>query len=405
MTNPDKDLLFLSQRIPYPPNKGDKIRSYNILRHLAASRRVHLGCFVDDPDDWQHVEVLKDICDETCFVRLNPGREKFRALKGLFTGEALSLPFYRNREMANWVESLVARRTPANAFVFSSAMAQYILPRRPSFRQFLMDFVDVDSDKWRQYADSQSWPKSLIYKREFEKLLTYDRKVASSADASILVSEAEAELFRNLAPESAERIFAIENGIDCDFFTPGMEFQTPYSGQSPILVFTGAMDYWPNVDAVTWFAKDVFPGIRARWKDAAFFIVGGGPTADVRKLQGQPGIFVTGRVVDVRPYVAHAHAVVVPLRIARGIQNKILEGMAMAKPVIASPQALEGIECKAGEEMFVAETAAEIIAAVAQVVEEPDAERMGGAARRRMVEFYDWDTKLARLDALLDSEK
>ncbi len=358
---------------------------------------------MDDPDDWQHTDALKEICDETCFIPLDPGRAKLRALKGLLTGEALSLPFYRNREMVGWVKDLVERRSPENAFVFSSAMAQYILPLRPAFRHFLMDFVDVDSDKWLQYADSQSWPKSLIYKREYEKLLAYDRVVAAVADASALVSEAEAELFRKLASESAEKIFAIENGIDCDFFTPGIEFQTPYSGEGPVLVFTGAMDYWPNVDAVTWFAKEVFPGVRSRWKDAAFFIVGGSPTADVQKLQGQPGIAVTGRVGDVRPYVAHAAAVVVPLRIARGIQNKILEGMAMGRPVIATPQALEGIECKPGEEMIVAETATEIIAAVAKAVEGPDAERMGAAARRRMIESYDWNTKLARLDALLES--
>jgi sugar transferase (PEP-CTERM/EpsH1 system associated) len=403
MQNSGRDILFLCQRIPFPPDKGDKIRSYHFLKHLASRRRVHLGCFIDDPRDWKGVDILEDICGETCFTALNPRWAKIRALSGLITGKALTLPYYHSRKMSDWVNSIVDQVQPGTAFVFSSAMAQYVLPHRRALGRIVMDFVDVDSDKWRLYAESRSWPMSAVYKREYRKLLAFDRMAAAATDSSVLVSEAEAELFRKLAPESAERIFAIGNGIDGDYFTPGIEFETPYNGQVPVLVFTGAMDYWPNVDAVTWFAREIFPGVRARWKDAAFFIVGGNPTAEVRKLQGQPGITVTGRVADVRPYVAHAAAVVAPLRIARGIQNKVLEGMAMGRPIIATPQALEGIECEPGEEIMVAETVAEIIAAIAWAIEESNAERMGGAARRRMLESYNWNAKLARLDALLDA--
>ncbi len=395
------DVLFLAQRLPFPPNKGDKIRSYNFLKHIASKRRVHLGCFIDDPRDWEEANALKKLCGETCFIGLEPGRARVRSLKGFFSGQALTIPYYHDRKMAAWVRSVIDTVKPRTAFVFSSAMAQYVTARRQDFTRIIMDFVDVDSEKWRLYADNQPWPLSWVYKRENRALLAYDRWVAGVVDASVFVSKAESDLFRALAPECADKISFIENGIYSDFFSPERTYISPFNG-GPVLVFTGAMDYWPNINAVKWFVKKVLPLVRSRIPKVEFFIVGGNPTTEVQGLQRQPGVSVTGRVDDVRPYIAHSDVVVVPLRIARGVQNKLLEGMAMGKAVVATPQAVEGIDAHPGTELLMGETAETFAGAVIEAMDERVSKRLGAAARSRMTRDFDWGAKMAVLDNLLN---
>jgi sugar transferase (PEP-CTERM/EpsH1 system associated) len=263
-----------------------------------------------------------------------------------------------------------------------------------------MDFVDVDSDKWRQYARRAKPPMKWVYAREAERLLDFDRKVAVRADASLFVSDAEAGFFKSLIPEADAKIHAISNGIDCAYFSPLHTLSSPFQGAGPHLVFTGTMDYRPNIDAVCWFAADIFPRVRNAIPAATFTIVGAKPTRQVEELAGQPGIRVTGRVPDVRPYLAHATAIVAPLRIARGIQNKILEGMAMAKPVVTTAQGLEGIEATPGRDVLVADTVEAFVAAVREAVK-PEAQEIGRAARRLMEECYTWKGRLALLDQLV----
>jgi len=393
-----EDLLFLAHRIPYPPDKGDKIRSWHMLRHLVGNWRVHLGAFVDDPADWAHAEVLRGVCADVCLRPLHPRTGKLRALTALATGEALTLPYYRDRVMARWVESRLAAGVQA-VVVYSSAMAQFVMQAEGTRR--VMDFVDIDSDKWRQYAPTKPWPLSWLYAREARKLLEWERRVARAFDASLFVSEAEARDFRVLAPESAPKVGFFNNGVDTDYFSPAHAFDSPFPAAGRALVFTGAMDYWPNVDAVAWFAREVLPRVRRAAPDVRFYIVGSRPAPDVRALAGE-AVTVTGRVPDVRPYLAHAAAVLAPLRIARGIQNKVLEGMAMAQAVVATPQALEGIAARPGEEVWVAEDAAAQAEQILGLLRARDrAREMGAAARRRVVADYTWTPNLARLDALL----
>ncbi|MEW5771373.1 MAG: TIGR03087 family PEP-CTERM/XrtA system glycosyltransferase [Pseudomonadota bacterium] len=393
------DLLFLAHRIPYPPDKGDKIRSWHMLRHLARDWDVHLGAFVDDPADWPHAEVLRGVCADVCLRPLDPRTGKLRSLTGLLTGEALTLPYYRDAALDRWVRSKLDSGV-RKVVVYSSAMAQFVMHAEGARR--VMDFVDIDSDKWRQYAPTKAWPMSWLYAREARKLLAWERRVAAGFDASLFVSEAEARDFRALAPESSARIGHFYNGVDTDYFSPAHVFDTPFSAGEQAVVFTGAMDYWPNVDAVTWFAREVLPRLRqARGADVSFYIVGSRPSPAVQELAG-PGVVVTGRVPDVRPYLAHAALVVAPLRIARGIQNKVLEGMAMAKAVLASPQALEGVAARPDAEVVVAEDAASTAEAVQRLIADPGRCReIGGAARARVLADYTWAPNLARLDALL----
>jgi len=395
------DLLFLSQRIPYPPNKGDKIRSFYILRHLAQRHRVHLGCFVDDPEDWQHVEALKEFCVDTHIARLDPRKAKIRSVAGLFNGEPLNLPYYRDPGFARWVNTVLHGVRPAAMFVFSSNVAQYAIGPNQRRPRFVMDFVDVDSDKWRQYAETKSWPLNWVYRRESQTLLTYDRRMAELADASIFVSDAEAALFRSLAPESAGKVHAVENGIDSGFFAPGTNYPNPTEAAHRTLVFTGAMDYWPNIDAVTWFAEEIFPLVRERHPEVTFFIVGSNPSADVSKLGARPGIHVTGRVADVRPYLAHATAAVVPMRIARRIQNKVLEAMAMGRPVVTTPEGFEGIKAIPGTELLVAADSRAFAEATVRAVEDPSVATMGSAARQRVLDDFSWPAKLEAIDRLI----
>ncbi len=400
-------LLFLAQRIPYPPNKGDKLRSFAVLRHLSQFWDIHLGCFIDDPDDWRHVEALRSYCADLRCVGLNKRWATLRSMRGLLAGQALSEPYFHDSALARWVGATLRDVQPSAAFLYSSVMAQYLPPIRDTpAPRVVMDFVDVDSDKWSQYSRAQPWPMSWLYARESRRLLTYDRAVAARADASVFVSPAEAALFQRLAPEAAPKIHAISNGVDFDQFTPdatNAPSPDPFPPGSRRIVFTGAMDYWPNIDAVIWFAEAMLPAIQAVLPQAVFCIVGGNPSPAVVALARWPGVIVTGRVPDIRPYLTHAEAVVAPLRVARGIQNKVLEGMAMAKIVITTAQGLEGIDAVAGRDLLMADDAPAFIAATIRALTDAALSPMGAAARRQAIAAYRWDDKLAAYQALLET--
>ncbi len=387
-------LLYLVHRIPYPPNKGDKIRSYHLLKHLARKYEVHLGAFVDDENDWQYEEELKKFCKSCCLVPMNPKRAKIKSLSGLLKNEALTLPYYRSGKLDDWVKRTMDENRIGRIVVFSSAMAQYV---EDVDAARIMDFVDVDSDKWSQYADAKSWPLNWLYRREGRLLLDYERKIAESFDASFFVSPHEAALFRNLAPAAKNRIHHYSNGVDAEYFSPARDYKNPYEEDEEVLVFTGAMDYWPNVDAVCWFAQDIFPKIRSQRPKARFFIVGSNPAKSVLQLKELPGIEVTGRVEDVRPYLAHAKLAVAPLRVARGVQNKVLEAMSMARHVIASRQAMEGIETNEG--CCIANDADEFASLSLQHLDSVT----NPAGRDAILASYDWESNLSEIDRFLEN--
>ncbi len=348
------NLLFLSHRIPFPPDKGDKIRSYHILRHLASRFKIHLGCFFNSPDDARHAEQLRGLCADVYCLPLRRSQKALRAARGLCQGLSISEACYRDARMRAWAAQAVHRHDIDDIFVFCSAMFPYVR-EWVAGKRIVVDLVDVDSEKWRAYARSAIWPLGWIYRYEQHKLLSLEEEAASRSENALLVSQAEKETFAALAPQCASRVTVVENGVDLDHFDPGLAFPNPYPvGISPI-AFTGAMNYRPNADAVTWFARDVLPAIRAVHAGAEFWIVGANPTASVRRLASSPGVRVTGAVSDTRPYLAHAACAVAPLRIARGVQNKVLEAMAMARPAVVTTSALEGLRAVSGQELLVAE--------------------------------------------------
>ncbi len=397
------DVLFLVHRIPYPPNKGDKLRSFNLLKQLSRHYRIHLGAFIDDEQDWRYVDEVRALCrGETHFARLSPRAAKLRSLPSLLSSRPLSLAYYRDRGLRRWVRRLLREQPIRRVLVFSGAMAQYVDDKNAAALRRVMDFVDVDSDKWRQYAASRAWPMNWLYRREARTLLRYERRIAATFDASVFVSAREADLFKALAPETAARVWGIRNGVDSGYFDPVLPSPAPYPLHDRPIVFTGAMDYWANVEAVTWFAKQVLPAVRAQNEEARFYIVGARPTPEVIELKRLPGVVVVGGVEDIRPYIAHAVLAVAPLRIARGVQNKVLEAMAMAKPVVATPQALDGIVCEVGREVLLAESAADFAAQVAALIERGGDPALACAARARVVADYNWESNLRRFERLLE---
>jgi sugar transferase (PEP-CTERM/EpsH1 system associated) len=341
------------------------------------------------------------LCKDAYFASLDRRLAKLRCLTGLVCGDPLSFTYFRHPGLRAWTVRTLNEIQPDVVFINSSNMAQYVLdqPFRP--RRLIMDFVDLDSDKWRAYAARARSPWRWVYAREAERVCEQELRIAAAADASVFVSDAEAALFRQLAPHYGAKTQAISNGVDVAYFTPQKAYQPPYDPSLPTYVFTGMMDYWPNIDAVAWFARELLPAIRLRVHEAQFYIVGARPSPAVQALAELPGVHVSGRVPDVRPYLHYATAAVAPLRVARGIQNKVLEAMAMAKPTIVTPAALAGINAQPGKEVLLAEDAQGLVAAASRLANGFTAHELGAAARARVVADYSWEAHLAQLDRLL----
>jgi sugar transferase (PEP-CTERM/EpsH1 system associated) len=322
----------------------------------------------------------------------------------LLTGEALSVTFFRDRGLQRWVDDVVTRVKPEMIFVNSSNMAPYILDL-PRTGKRVVELGDVDSEKFRSYSETAGTPMRQIYRREWRLVRELERRVALECDYSVLVTEPEAALFRTHVPEAADKIVGISCGVDHRYFNPSHDYEAPFDpGSGPVFVFTGTMDYLPNIDAVIWFAEKVLPIIRRSLPTARFFIVGSNPADDVKRLEKMAGVTVTGRVPDVRPYVFHATASVGPMRIARGIQNKVLEAMAMARPVIVTSDALEGIAAHPESELLRADTAETFAAAAHRLgADVTEGRRIGEAARRRVLADYSWGSRLQGFDRLLIS--
>lgn len=395
-------LLFLAHRLPWPPNKGDKVRSYHFVRHLAERYRLYLGTFVDDAADWPHVEALRQMCAGLYVEPLLPWLKRATSSRAFITGEPLTLPYFRSRALQKWAQEMAERERIRRVIAFSSPMAQY-LPVLPRART-VVDFVDLDSAKWGDYAARRAWPASAVYRREAGRLHAFERAAAQRADLSLFVTDEEAQRFVAQAPECAARVRTLRNGVDSDYFSPGAACPSPFVEDEQALVFTGAMDYWPNVDAVVWFAREVLPVLRRRGP-VRFYVVGMNPDATVRSLAGEPGVVVTGRVADVRPYLQHARVVVAPLRVARGIQNKVLEAMAMARPVVATPACAAPLSARAGVELEVASDAQAFAAKVQALIDPARAQAMGRLARERVLRDYAWPASFAQLDAALEPQE
>ncbi len=390
------EILFLAHRIPYPPDKGDKIRSWRLLKHLTERFSVHLACFVDDQRDLRHMDYIGSLCASSTFVRLRPSFARVKSLRSLTSGDPLTFSYYHNRKMLAAVNQL--RTLPLAAeMVFSSSMAPYVAARVAG-RKRIVDFCDADSEKWRQYAAETSGMLGWLYTREADALARAETQIVNWADVSFAITDQEAALF-NRRPDCRNHVGWWSNGVDSDYFDPALAvepFKTPCD-----VAFVGAMDYRANVDAVLEFINESWPKVRAAVPRTRFAIVGANPVGKIKALHGFNGVSVTGRVDDVRPWLTHAKVIVAPMRVARGIQNKVLEAMAMAKPVVATPAVASSIACDDGA-ICVAQNADEMAMEIINLLERPERCRQVGAAARAAMGSYDWGISLERFDTALD---
>jgi sugar transferase (PEP-CTERM/EpsH1 system associated) len=392
--------LFLCHRLPFPPNKGDKIRSHALLRHLAGRGRVHLACFIDDSDDLQYRDDVRRLAGGQClFEPIDKGTKWLRAIAAVARDESVTTAFFSSPAMRKWIRKLLAAEDIGSAIVFGSAMAPYLLKHRALCRRTIFDMVDVDSDKWRQYAESSVGPKRWIFAREAGAIAKLEREAAQAFGRTLLVSPFEAETFRQLVPECAARVDSLSNGVDLAFFSPG-PFANPFpDGELPI-VMTGHMDYRPNCDGALWLAKNVAPLLFAEFPNAHLYFVGANPPAALRAIASSK-ITVTGRVDDVRPYIQGAEVVVAPLLIARGVQNKVLEAMAMKKCVVATREATRALAVESGRLLWIANEPQPFADAISAAIRSPDRQEVMDGARKYVERHHDWATILTKLDAAL----
>ncbi len=395
------EILFLVHRAPWPPDRGDRIRSWHLFEALAKLAPVHVAALADNAAEAEIARSkMAGLC-KSLTIEVRRASRPLALAQAVLHGEPVSNRLFRNATLARNVDTLIGQGDVSHIVVFSGQMAQYI---PPDFNgPVLMDFVDVDSAKFATYAEQDKrQPLHWVHQREARVLGAYEADVARRVDVSLFVSEAEAALFREQSKIGADKVRAVENGIDTDRFDPAIPLDAVGAGEGPLAVFTGQMDYRPNIDAVRWYANDVLPLIRQRHPQARFAIVGRAPTDDVCALAALPGVTVTGEVPDVRPWLAAADVVVAPLLLARGVQNKLLEAMAMARPVVASAAAATGIDAAPGEHLLVVDGATATAEAVDSLFNDrAAAARMGQAARARMIARYGWEARLAPLGDLL----
>jgi len=401
-----KQILYLCHRIPFPPNKGDKIRSFNILDHLAQKHTISLSCLVDTPKDLQYISAVKKIAKITLYDGIYQKQRKiFSTIKAFIKSKPISVPFFYSQKLQNDIDNFLASNPVDTILCSSSPSAEYIFRSR-HYRGFLqnaqwiMDFIDMDSQKWQQIATIKRFPSSFIYQREAHYLLEFEKQIAREFNQLLIVSDAEKILFQSLIP--TEKIHAVSNGVDLEFFHP--RHLSKINLLSPALVFTGAMDYWPNIKGAVWFVHKILPRIHTVFPDACLYIVGSNPAPELQRLAKHQNVIITGFVDDIRDYIIKADICVIPLQVARGIQNKVLEAMAMGKAVVSTPEAAEGLTVHYGNDISIQKDEISFANAVIALLQDKNAaQRLGKNARKAVEKNYSWKKALSLLDALIDS--
>jgi sugar transferase (PEP-CTERM/EpsH1 system associated) len=388
------NILYIAHRIPYPPNKGDKIRAFHQIRQLSKNHSVHLACIVDDRGDLPHVDALREYCASVDFVYRSRRLANAFAAMAIFGRKPLSVMGFYSRTLAAKIRRRFQSTRIDRIFAYCSPMAEYV--KDVSDIPKVIDFVDVDSDKWRLYGRHRRFPLSWVFRLESNRLGRYEERVARVFDRSILVTEREARLLRDRTSDS--HIAVISNGVDLTYLQPPRNDVPRSAG---VLVFTGVMDYFPNVDAVQYFCVEILPLVLREAPETRFHIVGRNPTPGVRRLESH-NVVVTGEVPDVRPYLAEASVAVVPLRISRGVQNKILEAMAMGLPVVTTSQAIGGTEATTADGLRIADSPDAFAKETLALLRDPSLRQECSASARNYVErHHSWDNHGLQLERLL----
>lgn len=392
-------ILYLSHRIPYPPNKGDKLRAFNEIKFLSKNHKIDLFTLYDDLSDAKYIEHLKGFCANVEAEFIQPAIKKIFSLSTLFFSKRSCTEYYfYSRKLHEIVCRNVTEKKYDLIFLYCSSMYQYIDTRWKI--PVVIDFVDVDSDKWIQYSRYASFPKNKIFKIEGGKISSLENEILKNADASFIVTQKEADFLQKSNPDS--KVYAVPNGIDFDFFDSMKVPPNPELAKQDYIVFTGAMDYFPNEDGVIYFYKEIFPAIKKEFPAIKFFIVGRNPGEKVIQLSENKDVVVTGAVDDIRPYIKHAKIAVVPLRMARGIQNKILEAAAMGVAVICTSVAHEGLELIPDHEIIVEDNPAEFASQTINLLQkDSERNRIAVNALKKLHQKYDWPKNLEFMEKII----
>lgn len=383
-------VLLLAQRVPYPPNRGDKITTWRLVERMKRNHDVTVIAFAHDEADVAAARQLEAMGTKCIAVPHNERAKKVLSLPLLLTAKPLTLGVYGSRALQAEVDRHISGADVA--YAYSSSMGAFLLPHETPW---VMHFAELDSDKWRQYARKKGFPMRYVYEREWLTLLSFERKLAAAARTNVFCTSLEEEVFRREIPGRPSVV--LRNGVDLEYYRPA-----PDEAEPGHLVFVGVMDYFPNVDGCVHFVREVLPRVRERHPAARFTIVGSRPSREVERLADEPGVEVTGFVDDTRAHLRKAAVSVAPLRIARGIQNKVLEALAMGLPVVGTEAATQGVEGQPGRDYLRADSAEEQARAISELLGDPEQARKLGQRGRRFVEAnYDWDVTLAPLDDIL----
>lgn len=393
IVNQRRNILYLTNRLPYPPDKGDRIRTFHQIDRLALSHNVYCATFVENERDASRVRHLRRWCRGVIAVNWNRRWATVKAGMSLLSGRTLTQGAYGHTEMADRIARLSQKISFDAVICFSSIMAPYMdaidgTPRR------ILDLCDVDSGKWADYAQRSSWPKSWVYGIEARRLRRYEEKISMAADVTTVITQGEKQLL-NLADDS--RVQVVPNGVHPA--SVGLKLAS-YCG--PVVSFFGSMNYAPNVQAVEWFAEQVWPVVVRENPQAQFLIVGRDPTRALRRLDGRNGIQVTGGVKDTLPYVDRSRICIAPLQIARGLPNKVLEAMAAGRPVVATPKAAACVNAEHGRHLLIGGDASEFARHICDLlIRDEMVDAYADAGRTFVAQHYDWQTILDRFECIV----
>jgi sugar transferase (PEP-CTERM/EpsH1 system associated) len=387
-------ILFVCHRFPFPPSRGGKIRPFNVIQHLSRQHEVTVASMARSADEAEDGKGLAEHCHKYLMETVTPVAQGLRMVARLPTPVPSSMGYFYSPRLARRIRAEMRETDFDLIFVHCSSVAQYVSNVRGITK--ILDFGDMDSQKWLGYSGFFGFPKSQGYWLERIKLQREEIRLAEAFDFCTCTTRAELETLDGYGTGARSGWFP--NGVDLEYFTPE---ERPYDPNN--ICFVGRMDYFPNQQCMREFCALTWPLIRAARAEATLTIVGASPSQEMKKLGELPGVTVTGTVPDVRPHVRRAAVNVATLKIARGTQNKILESLAMGVPVVASEIAAGGVDVVPGEHMLTADTPREIADQVLRLLNDPaERHRMSRAGRTRMESNHSWDASLRKLDGLIE---
>jgi len=389
-------ILFVCHRLPFPPKRGGKIRPFNIIRHLTESgHSVTVGSLARSDEELAEGQPLREYCDKLFVGQINPAAAVAHMVARLPISVPSSMGNFYSRSLHREIREELQQTRFDLIFVHCSSVAQYV--RSAKGTPSILDFGDMDSQKWLDYSSFRRFPLSMGYWLEGTKLCREEKRLAGKFDLSTCTTQAELETLRSF--DAARQTDWFPNGVDAEFFSPT---DKPYNPDQ--ICFIGRMDYYPNQQAMLHFCNNVLPVIQSRRPATKLIIVGAEPSGEIRNLADEPGVTVTGTVPDVRDYVRDSAISVAPLAIARGTQNKILESMAMGVPVICSDNAAGGVDATPGKHLLIAKSPGQYADNIIRLLDSADERHeFSLAARQRVLSAHSWPASMARLDGIIAS--